>query len=236
MAAFCSAKLASAAVASAVPAEGFRNESEAGVVITSGNARSQNYQFKQSDVYRWESNLLKAEGRFLKSSSRGVETARFWTVGARYERELLDRFSLFAAQNIESDRFAGYLQRYNSDVGGKYFFVKEEAFSWLGEAGYRYTAENRIDASRRNTSALRFYTEANRSWNTSVSSKLWIEYLPNLTASKEYRINAEASLSAALSDVFSVKTAYLLKFNHFPAPGATEKTDTWFTTSLVAQF
>ncbi|MBC7692709.1 MAG: DUF481 domain-containing protein [Methylotenera sp.] len=220
---------------SALAADVFHNESEAGVVIASGNTRSQSYNFKQINTQTLNKDLIKFEGRLLKTSNRSIETARFWTLGLRYERELTPVFSLFAAETLESDRFAGYLQRYNSDLGGKYFFYKEELFTWSAEAGYRYSIENRA-AGQSKFHYLRAYTEALKGWSKSVSTKAWLEYLPNLTAGQDYKVNGEASVSAALTEIFSIKTAYLVKYEHQPAPPATERTNTWFTTALVAQF
>jgi putative salt-induced outer membrane protein YdiY len=223
------------AFADANPLNGLHNDSEGGVVITSGNASSQSYDLKQSDTYGWSSDLFKVYGKFLQTSAGALQTAKYWTVGARYEREFSPDVSGFVGQNLESDRFSGYLQRYNSDVGGKYFFLKNEATVWSGEAGYRYTIENRV-GGQFNQNYLRFYSEANRNWTKTFSTKLWVEYLPNLTVTNDFQINSELSLSAALNDVFALKTAYLVKYRNLLIAPAFVNTDTQFTTALVAKF
>ncbi len=215
--------------------QGFHNDSEAGVVITSGNAQSQSYDLKQSDAYGWNANLLKAYGKFLQNSAGSLQTAKYYVLGARYERTLSPDVSAFLGQNAESDRFSGYLQRYNSDAGGKYFFLKDEAITWSAEAGYRYTVENRT-SGQYNQNYLRFYTEANRNWTKTFSTKLWVEYLPNLTVTNDFQLNSELSLSAALNDVFALKTAYLVKYRNILIAPAFDNTDTQFTTALVAKF
>jgi hypothetical protein len=120
-AAFVCALLATATVTAGAEETrlGLSNESEAGVVITGGNAKAQSFNFLQLNQYRWESDRLRFDGRFLKSSASGVESARSWLLGLRYERSLVDHLSGFAGQNVESDVFAGFLQRYNTDVGAK---------------------------------------------------------------------------------------------------------------------
>ena len=157
-------------------------------------------------------------------------------MGLRYERELTERFAVFVAQNMESDVFAGYIQKYSSDVGGKYHIFKTEEQKWFVEAGYRFTRENRLNGQHLNFNYGRVYTEAERQWNKSFSTKLWVECLPNFTVSEDWQINTEASITAMLNEIFSIKTAYLLRFDNQPAPGATRKTDSTFTTSLVAKF
>jgi putative salt-induced outer membrane protein YdiY len=214
---------------------GLQNESEVGVIVTTGNTRSQNYNVRQQSNYTWEENLLRFTGRFFKSSSKGAEIAKNWSLGLRYERELSERWAAFIGQNLESDAYAGYLQRYNTDLGGKYSIYKLTDFNWFTEAGYRYTSEHRR-TSTVNSHSLRLYTEATRKWNASVSSTLWIEYLPNLTTSADYQLNSELSLASALSETFSVKMAYLVKHRGILAGTATEKTDSQLTAALIAKF
>ena len=217
------------------PEEGFHNESEAGVVIASGNTRSQTYNLKQSNSYLWSENSLKFNGKLLESTAKGVESVRYWSLGLRYERQLSESFSWFLAQAVESDIFAGFDPRYVSDVGVKYLILKTEELSWLGEAGYRYTNENRGNNVTVGQHYARLYSEVTKEWSKSASSKLWLELLPNFSSTDAYQINGEVSVSALLTSIFSIKSAFLVKYNNGPAPGVTEKTDSLFTTSLVAK-
>lgn len=220
----------------AAEGDGFKNESEAGLVITSGNSESQSLSAKQQSSYTWGDNTAKFSASYLRSSSRGVESALYWTVGLRYERAFSHLLSGFLGQSVESDIYAGYKQRYNTDVGLKYHLIKEEDLKWLAEVGYRYMSENQVNGAKKTSHFARLYTEAERRWNESVSTKLWIEGLPNLNDSAAWQLNSELSLSAILTSVFSLKTAYLYKRNNKPAASAPKKTDTVLTTALVAKF
>lgn len=212
------------------------NESEAGIAVASGNTKSKNFNVKQANAYKFDANILKFDARFLNSFSNDVESARYLFGSLRYERELNDRFSLYLAEGFESDKFAGYYLRHLNDIGVKYNIIKEEMIYWLAEAGYRYTNEKYNNGSHDYKNSLRAYTEAEKKWNPSVSTKYFFEYVPNLDESKDYQINTELSVSAALTSIFSIKTAYLLRYDHFPSPGSTTKTDTLLTTALVAKF
>jgi len=223
----------------ALPAQAeYKNESEAGVVIASGNSRSQSLSFKQDGKYLFgEKNTLGLKGAFLQSKSFGVLDAKRWDATLRYDRELNPSLSLFAAQGVESDRFAGFLQRYNSDIGPRYVIYREEkAWDWIAELGYRYSRERRLSGENVNKQQARLYTELSRSWSDTASSKLWVEYIPNFSNGTDWALNTELSTAAAISSYLSVKLAYLLKFVNQPAPGATQKRDTLYTTSLVAKF
>jgi putative salt-induced outer membrane protein len=216
--------------------DGFHNDSEAGVVIASGNSNAQTYNLSQNNAYGWDvKNLFKFNSKFLETTSGGQETAKYWILGLRYERVIDGDFSAFLGQGLESDPFSGYNQRYLTDVGGKYFIYKEETFYWDTEAGYRHSVENRL-SGQVNESFIRLFTEANRSWTKTFSTKLWVEYLPNLTVSSDYQFNTELSTSALINDVFSIKSAYLLKYRNTLITPATSNTDRQFTTALVAKF
>ena len=213
-----------------------KNESALGLVITGGNSQAQSITVDDKVSYAFDLNTFKLNGNFLRTSNAGIESAYHWLAGARYERELEERISLFLGQNIESDRFQNILQRFNSDLGGKYFFSKDEGFQWFGEAGYRFTRTNYFNATFINDNYARFFTQAERAFNKSVSVKYWIEYLANLTESSAYKLNTEISLGAALSEVFSLRTAYLFRYDHRPAPSVVFKNDSTLTTALVAKF
>jgi putative salt-induced outer membrane protein len=214
----------------------FTNESEAGIAVASGNTKSKNYNVKQASTYKFDNNVLKLDARYLNSYSNNNESARYIFAGLRYERILNERFSLFVAQGFESDKFAGYYLRQLTDVGAKYNIIKEEMFHWLAEAGYRYTNEKLNSGSLNYKNSLRAYTELEKKWNPSVSTKYFLEYVPNMKEGKDYQINTELSVSAALASAFSIKSAYLLRYDHLPAATATTKTDTLLTTALVAKF
>ena len=214
----------------------FTNESEAGVAVAAGNTKSKNYNVKQANAYSFDENVFKLDARYLNSYSNNDESARYIFAGLRYERNLNESFSLFVGQGLESDKFAGYHLRHSSDIGLKYNIIKTETFYWLAEVGYRYTNEKLNNGTHDYKNSIRTYTEVEKKWNPSVSTKYYIEYLPNIKEGKDYQINTEASVSAVLTSVFSIKSAYLLRYDNIPAATAVTKTDTLLTTALVAKF
>ncbi len=214
----------------------FENESEAGLVLTSGNSDTQTYNFAQSDKFTFGDNLMSLKGKYLQQKSNGILSAKPWSVNFRYERSLTHKISLFFGQTLESDIFARYKQRYHSDLGGKYFFSNSEEMPWFVEVGYRFTRENRTSGDQLSMHYVRAYSEIMRKWNAAVSSKLWVEYLPNITTGSDYQINTEASTLAQVNSIISLKVAYLMRYDNLPAIGAKTKSDNTFTTSLVAKF
>jgi putative salt-induced outer membrane protein YdiY len=227
----------SAEAADAKPPQlGLSNDSELGVVLTSGNARAQSINLKQEDEYAWTLDKVVAGYRYLSNSSNGTETARVWDGNLRYERSLAPSLAVYVAQGIEADPYSGYDQRLNSDIGGKYNIAKTDTTGWTAELGYRYTSEHRTTPPNLYSNFGRVYTELSRNWTATSSTKLWLECLPNFSHPNAFLLNSEISTSSVLTTLVSVKLGYLFKYNADPTAGITQKADTFFTTALVAKF
>jgi putative salt-induced outer membrane protein len=212
------------------------NESELGIASANGNTKTQTFTAKQLNDYKWEKNVLSFKSRYLNAHANGVETARYLMLGGRYERQFADHFGVFSGFTFEKDKFAGIDQRRSTDLGGKYRFIDTDLTKFFAELGYRYMHEQRIDDSRAYSNYGRVYSEWEHKWNPSFSTRYWAEYLPNFTTNKDWQFNTEFSVSAMLNDVFSLKSGVLVRYDHFQAPGIVYKTDTLFTTSVVAKF
>ncbi len=213
------------------------NESEVGIASANGNTKTQTFNFKQLNDFKWDdTNVASFKSRYLEAKAGDTQTAQFFMAGLRYEKQVSNHFGLFAGETLEKDKFAGIKQRLSSDLGGKYRFIESETTKLFSELGYRYMHEERRDDTKAFSNYGRVYSEWENKWNTSFSTKYWAEYLPNITDNKDWQFNTELSISAALTNIFALKTGALLRYDHFPAPGIVYKTDTLFTTALVAKF
>lgn len=212
------------------------NETELGVASANGNTRTESYNFKQLNDYKWRNNVLSFRSRYLHSKANGEENARYFMAGLRYENQVSSKLGLFAGETYEQDRFANIDKRFITDVGARYRFIETEMTKLFSELGYRYQHEDRLDNTAVYSNYGRVYTEWEHKWNQNFSTKYWAEYLPNFDVQKDWQFNTEFSLWAALNEVFSLKSAYLIRYDHMPAPGVRYKTDTLLTTALVAKF
>ena len=218
------------------PSHVLTTEGEAGVVVSGGNANAQSYDFKDSSSYAFDGNTFKLKAHYLDSSASSVETARNWDLGLRYERLIIEKLSGYAAETLDGDTFAGYTQRYNSDVGGKYLIIKNKELSWSGEAGYELSIQNNNVGTSATDHFIRLYTEVSYDWTPTFNTKYGFEALPSLTDSNLFRLNSTLGATAAISSIFSIKLSYDVKYNNAPPAGVVFKTDSVFTTALVAKF
>lgn len=212
-----------------------RHEASAGAVVTSGNSQTSSVTLKHRSEFQWSQHRLSILGEYLSASQRGAESALAWCLGIRVQRDLGPRFGIVLGERIDSNKFQNILQRYSTDIGGRYSIIKDEAWIWFTEAGYRFAREN-YPYGFRNFNFARLYSEAVRQFSKTVSVKGWVEYLPNLTLWQAYQVNTELSLTAMLNEVFSVKSAYLVRYYNAPPVGTRFNTDTAFTTAIVASF
>ncbi len=213
----------------------FQSESEAGAVTISGNSSSESYSLKSKNTYTWDKDIFTIYGRYLRARANGVESARNWEVGGRYERTLNSYLGAFIGHKAESDVYSGFVQRDSEDLGLKYFLTQSDTFTWTLEGGYRYSVTLQDDDTKAKASFGRLYTELNKTLSPTVQIKYWAEYLPNLTVAEAYLANTEASLSVMLNRSLSLKVAYLLQYQNLP-PEEGKHADTTFTTALVAKF
>lgn len=216
-------------------AEDWTGEAEAGAVMVTGNTKSESYALKTNTSYKQELNIYRLSGRYLNTTANDVEISRHWEAGVRYERTLSDRFSLYIGQKYEGDIFNGYRQRDSSDLGAKYFIIKEGDQSWFTELGYRYQKTQPTTCCTNYDNLLRVYTEVNKKIEENLSVRFWVEHLPNFTQPDAYLTNSEASLNIMLNKVFSTKLAYLLQYQNTP-PSNGKYTTTTTTMNLVAKY
>lgn len=224
-------------VADAALLEGLRNESEAGVIVVTGNASTKTYNIRQRTDYEWaEKHEARFEGQYLNGYTGQLETARRWSLGLRYGHKLDANTSLFAGQALASDVFAGFDQQYNTDFGLRQILTKTETLEWSAEAGYRYQMEYRTIGTDKEQHLGRVFSELSYRYSEFVLAKADVEYLPNFTAPRDWQVIGEAALFTTLSSVFSFKTGYEARYRNVLIGTATERLDSVFTTALVAKF
>ncbi len=212
------------------------NESEVGVASANGNTKTQTYNVKQLNDYKWEQKTIGFRSRYLNARANGVETARYFMAGLRLEQKTTDYISLFIGEAFEKDKFANIDKRLITDTGAKYIALDTQTTKFFSELGYRYMHEERLDDTKAFSNYARAYTEWEHKWNPGFSTRYWGEYLPNISEANDWQFNTELSISAVMNAIFSLKTGILIRYDHLPAPGVLYKTDTLFTTSIVAKF
>lgn len=214
----------------------FKSEDSASVNIAGGNTDLKTYSFKSDNAYAVDKSTYKLLGTYQYGESDSVRSAENWSLGLRYDYAFLPKTGLYFGELVEADRFSGYDRRFNTDLGITHIFYKSDSSSLLAESGMRYTIEKALyDGADEKDFKGRLYVEAVEVLKENVKGKFWVEYLPNFSESDKYLVNLEPSVIVTLSKTFSMKSAYLWKYNNAPISGKS-KYDYNYTLSLLANF
>ncbi|MCB0376858.1 MAG: DUF481 domain-containing protein [Bdellovibrionales bacterium] len=225
------------------------HESSLGYVVTGGNSSSETTSFKQATEYDWSYGLLKLTGHYIQTQGLDVttnktnQTAENWSAALRYEKVITpERFNLFAQHGWRGDRFQNVREAKDTDVGAKYFWLKNDTSKFFTELGYRYTKELYVTADPEKGihpeyHFVRLFNQYDYSYSKSVNLGLWIEFLPDINDFAEsQRINYSPYLTSVLSDLFSLKVAYEGRYRFKAAAPGLKYQDYTFTTSIIAKY
>jgi len=211
------------------------HESEAGVVLTTGNTDAQTYRAKQTTEAKWDQNIGRFTSSYLYGKSAGTENLRKWDAGLRYERQILKKFGVYVGYTVDGNPFAGLESRQTGDLGGIYYVHETKDMELSTEAGYQLQSERKVTDITVNSHLVRVFLGWKQKWNDSISSQVTAEFLRNFEYSDDYRIHFEPSVSVLLTNVFSIKLGYSVDYRNSPAVAGKQSLDTIYTTSLVAR-
>lgn len=226
------------------------NESEVSLIQTGGNSNVETYNGKTLTAYELSKSVYSLSGHYTvafyktvddSGNSVKAESARNWDARGKYERVVNPRFNIFGALQYEGNKFSGYKQRENIDIGGKYFLFKSEKMSTSFELGARHTVEMNVNRDQNNEDKFslakgRLFLEHDQVVSEALSFTFWVEFIPNFTNGEDYLVNFEPSASVVLTKIFSLKSAYKVVYDNVPNIEGNKKKDFKFTTSLLARF
>ncbi len=219
----------------APPAKKWKNETEASMVSANGNTRSTTTSGKNTFGYKWTHTALELIGGGLGAKSKGVVTAEKYFASEKFSVKLSERNYTFEKSGWEKDRFAGIRDRFDNGVGLGRELVKTTTDSLIAELGAGYVTEDRIGSDNTDFTSGRAYTKYVRTLSPTSTFSQDAEYIHNFDQPKDFRVNTETALTAALSAHFSLKTSY--KWQHVDQPPlGFGRNDTLFSVALLATY
>lgn len=245
---------------------GLSHESSLGYVVTGGNSSAETFNLAQETLYVWDAELLKWTGNYLAASSKDpstdveAQTAENWATALRYERSVSDRLGFYGQTGIAGDRFQGLRERKTLGLGLKYVTVKTETFTWVAELGYEYARELfesnktiigpnptdiQVQTGHPEYHFARAFTQADYAHSKTLSFGAYVEYLHPFADqlisevgndADDYRVNFSPYMVSVLSDMFSLKVAYIGRYRNVPIVQGNEQLDFTFSTTLLATY
>ncbi len=209
---------------------------ELGGSWTTGNTDVYTLSGGLSGSYKWDKNKLGMVAGVLLGKSRAdangdgildederelerVENARKYFADARYDRFVSERSSLYLLAGALADPFAGYDLRSHEQLGVSYAIVDAESTTLLGELGIDYAQENFVDGADpdyQDVVAARVMLGLHHAFNESVALDDTLEVFENVLDVEDLRVLNKATLTAKLSDTFSLKLSHTLTLDNQP--------------------
>ena len=114
----------------------------AGFVTTAGNTDVNNLRLDGDVMARAGANRYTGNAAVTRAQDRGLETARNWTGGMKYDRFLTGRLFFNANSILTNDRFRDLDLRTAVGVGIGYQIVASPRVTLTADAGFGYVNEN----------------------------------------------------------------------------------------------
>jgi len=239
---------ASAQAEEAKPNKKWSDEAELSFVNTSGNSETSTFAAKNLLKIKFTDNL---EGEWditaLKSQSTDKTTDRNETTAERYSTNLklsylfTERFYSGLGAGWFRDELAGFQNRYYVGPLVGYKFLTGPKHLLKGELGLYYANEDYTTQKEVNNFEDKDFLEGRAfglyeyaiTEKTKFSQSL--EYLYDFDDGDNYKANSLSALTVAISDIFSIKPSYEIRYVH-QVPVDIDTTDRILTVALVANF
>jgi putative salt-induced outer membrane protein len=187
------------------------------------------YSFSEDLVGSWK---LAA----LYGKTDGVKTAENYATEFRMDYAYTDQIYLAGIGGWLKDKFAGIDSRYYIGPAIGYKYLTGPKHFVTGEAGLNYVMEEYTDDTDNSYLQGRLFGLYEYAFTKKNRFSQSLEFLYDFSDSDNYNINSETAVISALSDSFSLKASYLVKYDNEPVPATLDDTDTILSVALVVNF
>jgi len=206
-----------------------------GIVSAGGNTRLRTMNLGDKIVHtagRWSLTQLAA---YVYGETNDVASANQLRGLLRGDYAIENRLAAFVGGSYERNRFAGFTRRTDEILGLSWKALTEPFDSLALDGGGVLTQESDVDGTDKNFPAARLAGNYKHAFTKTSYFQQLAEYLPNLQAHGDYRVNTESSIVAPLSSHAGIKIGYVVRFNSVP-PAGFGKTDRILTTGIQVSF
>jgi putative salt-induced outer membrane protein len=187
------------------------------------------YAFSEDLVGSWKLAALYAE-------TDGEKTAESYATELRMDYDYTDKIYFAGIGGWFKDEFAGIESRYYIGPAVGYRYLTGPKHFLTGEAGLNYVMEEYTDETDSNYLQGRLFGIYEYAFTDKNRFSQSLEFLYDFEDSDNYNINSETAVISALTDAFSLKASYVIKYDNEPVPATLDDTDTILSVALVANF
>lgn len=222
--------------AEAAKSKPWKGSAELSFVTTNGNSKSSTFSNKDRFEYASGPALVELEAGALRGTSRGDLIAEQFFASEKVGIKWSEKDYVFERLRWDKDRFAGVNNRYDASIGIGRQLIKRDPDQLLLELGTGYVWEERLAGQPRNDYAAgRAYARYERKVSETSSFRQDVLYVHNYEQARDYRMKTETSITAAVTTIVSLKTAFTWNRAGQPPPGFI-KDDTILSAALIVSF
>ncbi len=218
--------------AASAQAADWKHTYEAGAVVTGGNSKTQTMNLKGHTEAHYKAWTQTFDGSAVNARQNGVTSAEKYTASLKSDYLLSTRDYVFLRLGFESDRFAGYRQRFAETVGYGRILADGERFDWKAEIGAGARQTKQLDKSRLNDAVARAQTDLG--WKIGEHAKL-TQMLSTEGGKNGWTSRSETALLNQINGNLSSKISLALTHNS-TVPAGKKKLDTELALNLVYSF
>ncbi len=212
-------------------------QAELSFVDTGGNSDVTSLSVKNTLKYKFTEKLFSNwKVGALYGKSGGKKNAENYFTALRLDYSITEQFYVSAITGWQKDEFAGIDSMYYLGPSVGYKFLTGHKHLLLGEAGLRYVGEEYTNDTDKDYLSSRAFAKYEYPFTEKNKVSQSLEFLCDFKDSNNYNLNSETALISAFSNVFSLKTSYVIRFDNQPVPSTLKKTDTVLALTLIANF
>jgi putative salt-induced outer membrane protein len=221
----------------------FEGSASLGFAQISGNASARTINVADRIRYALGGWAVGQDLVFFYGEADGAVNANFWSGGVRGERDLTRRLAAFVGTRFDRNELQGIASRFEEGAGLSYKVLDRPRDRFTVAAGasmfQQRLAEGTTSEFKRNFPAARVGADYRHGFSTIAFFQQTAEYLPNLSDTEVYFVNAESALVAPLSTKLGLKVGYVVRFNSVPPVKEgrrLERTDTFLSSGVTYSF
>jgi putative salt-induced outer membrane protein YdiY len=214
---------------------------KAGLVVTSGNSRSQTANVIADANRRGEKDRITLKAEYLFARDTNVETGQTntttdsWDALGKYDYFLTKKVYLYGLMSAEHDRIADLNIRLAPSAGIGYQWHEGPVWNFNTEAGLGFTYEDYAHDGEREYMSARAAYHYDRKLIDKLKFFNDLEYRPDVSDLGRYTLDGDIGLHTDFNKSLFAEFKLEWKYNSDPAPGR-EKNDLRYILSAGYQF
>jgi Protein of unknown function, DUF481 len=209
---------------------------ELGMSGTEGNAQTFNVRFGMTAKHKTPLLVQTLQITSIQKSVDGLTTANTALIDGRIEWPMPNsRWNYYLHGLTEYDQFRAFNYRFSADSGFGYEFIQNARSTLIGRSGLSVSKEvGGNDGEVKPELALGGEFKHKFNLNHSISAK--IDYFPNVTDFRDFRLNSQASWEIALSHAWGLSLKFSVIDRYDATPQGALPNDLDYSTLVLWQF